>query len=118
MCGGGKGEAVFIGTEGSFIVDRVVHLASAHIHSAPSVYTMNTYEGGASKGFGEFYSQNIIFHVYYFHCCDYTDLVAQVYLLPDFLSKHSTVRLVIVDGIVFPFHHDLDDLSLSIHQMA
>ncbi|XP_029784606.1 DNA repair protein RAD51 homolog 3 isoform X5 [Suricata suricatta] len=40
------------------------------------------------------------------------ELLAQVYLLPDFLSEHSKVRLVVVDGIAFPFRHDLDDLSL------
>nr|XP_036859946.1 DNA repair protein RAD51 homolog 3 [Manis javanica] len=51
-------------------------------------------------------------NIYYFRCRDYIELPAQVYLLPDFLSEHSKVRLVVVDSIAFPFHHDLDDLSL------
>ncbi|XP_058558781.1 DNA repair protein RAD51 homolog 3 isoform X2 [Neofelis nebulosa] len=82
--GGVEGEAVFIDTEGSFMVDRVVDLATAciqHLHLITEAHM------------GE-------------------ELLAQVYLLPDFLSEHSKVRLVIVDGIAFPFRHDLDDLSL------
>ncbi|XP_012503856.1 PREDICTED: DNA repair protein RAD51 homolog 3 [Propithecus coquereli] len=61
--GGVAGEAVFIDTEGSFMVDRVVDLATA--------------------------------------CIQHLQLVAGTH-----------VRLVIVDGIAFPFRHDLDDLSL------
>lgn len=64
------------------------------------------------KALEDFTLENILSHIYYFRCCDYTELLAQIYLLPDFLSEHSKVRLVIVDGIAFPFRHDLDDLSL------
>ncbi|KAL0601679.1 DNA repair protein RAD51-like protein 3 [Plecturocebus cupreus] len=64
------------------------------------------------KALEDFTLENILSHIYYFRCRDYTELLAQVYLLPDFLSEHSEVRLVIVDGIAFPFRHDLDDLSL------
>ncbi|XP_057572249.1 DNA repair protein RAD51 homolog 3 isoform X2 [Hippopotamus amphibius kiboko] len=82
--GGVEGEAVFLDTEGSFMVDRVVDLANACIQHLQLI---------AGTHMGE-------------------ELLAQVYLLPDFLSEHSKVRLVIVDGIAFPFRHDLDDLSL------
>nr|XP_019591973.1 PREDICTED: DNA repair protein RAD51 homolog 3 isoform X1 [Rhinolophus sinicus] len=82
--GGVEGEAVFIDTEGSFMVDRVVDLATACIQHLQLI---------AGTHLGE-------------------ELLAQVYLLPDFLSEHSKVRLVIVDGIAFPFRHDLDDLPL------
>uniref|UniRef100_A0A2K5RQX2 DNA repair protein RAD51 homolog 3 n=1 Tax=Cebus imitator TaxID=2715852 RepID=A0A2K5RQX2_CEBIM len=84
--GGVAGEAVFIDTEGSFMVHR--------------------------KALEDFTLENILSHIYYFRCRDYTELLAQVYLLPAFLSEQSKVRLVIVDGIAFPFRHDLDDLSL------
>nr|KAF6363135.1 hypothetical protein mPipKuh1_010132 [Pipistrellus kuhlii] len=39
------------------------------------------------------------------YCRDYTN-----YLLLHFLSEHSKIQLV--SGIAFPFHHDLDGLSL------
>nr|KAF6301171.1 RAD51-like protein C [Pipistrellus kuhlii] len=82
--GGVEGEAVFIDTEGSFMVDRVVDLATACIQHLHLI---------AGTGMEE-------------------ELLAQVYLLSDFLSEHAKVRLVIVDGIAFPFRHDFDDLSL------
>ncbi|XP_008569491.1 PREDICTED: DNA repair protein RAD51 homolog 3 isoform X1 [Galeopterus variegatus] len=109
--GGVAGEAVFIDTEGSFMVDRVVDLATAciqHLHLIAGTHVGEEHQ----KALEDFTLENILSHIYYFRCHDYTELLAQVYLLPDFLSEHSKVRLVIVDGIAFPFRHDLDDLSL------
>ncbi|XP_045857105.1 DNA repair protein RAD51 homolog 3-like [Meles meles] len=109
--GGVEREAVFIDTEGSFMVDRVVDLATAciqHLH-----LTAETHMGEEHpKALEDFTLENILSHIYYFRCHDYTELLAQVYLLPDFLSEHSKLRLVIVDGIAFPFRPDLDDLAL------
>uniref|UniRef100_A0A8C9UUQ1 DNA repair protein RAD51 homolog 3 n=1 Tax=Spermophilus dauricus TaxID=99837 RepID=A0A8C9UUQ1_SPEDA len=109
--GGVAGEAVFIDTEGSFMVDRVVDLAIAciqHLHLIAGTHMEEEHE----RALKDFTLENILSHIYYFRCHDYTELLAQVYLLPDFLSGHSKVRLVIVDGIAFPFRHDIDDLSL------
>ncbi|OBS74431.1 hypothetical protein A6R68_15036 [Neotoma lepida] len=109
--GGIAGEAVFIDTEGSFMVDRVVTLATAciqHLHLIAGAHMEEDHQ----KALEDFTLENILSHIYYFRCHDYTELLAQVYLLPDFLSDHSKVRLVIIDGIAFPFRHDLDDLSL------
>ncbi|XP_057572248.1 DNA repair protein RAD51 homolog 3 isoform X1 [Hippopotamus amphibius kiboko] len=109
--GGVEGEAVFLDTEGSFMVDRVVDLANACIQHLQLI--AGTHMGEEHpKALQDFTLENILSHIYYFRCHDYTELLAQVYLLPDFLSEHSKVRLVIVDGIAFPFRHDLDDLSL------
>nr|XP_045014554.1 DNA repair protein RAD51 homolog 3 isoform X2 [Jaculus jaculus] len=109
--GGVAGEAVFIDTEGSFMVNRVVDLATAcirHLRLTAGTHSEEEYQ----QALEDFTLENILSHIYYFRCHDYTELLAQVYLLPDFLSDHSKVRLVIVDGIAFPFRHDLDDLSL------
>ncbi|XP_049716444.1 DNA repair protein RAD51 homolog 3 isoform X3 [Elephas maximus indicus] len=109
--GGVAGEAVFIDTEGSFMIDRVVDLATAciqHLHLITGTHMEEEHQ----KALEDFTLENILSHIYYFRCRDCTELLAQVYLLPDFLSEHSKVRLVIVDGIAFPFRHDLDDLSL------
>uniref|UniRef100_A0AC11BWN9 RAD51 paralog C n=1 Tax=Ovis aries TaxID=9940 RepID=A0AC11BWN9_SHEEP len=159
--GGVEGEAVFIDTEGSFMVDRVVDLATACIQHLQLIAGTQMGEEHP-KALQDFTLENILSHIYYFRCRDYTELLAQVYLLSDFLSEHSkvtqmvknlpamektqggvicisevidispgnldsslcffqpsvshdvlcNVRLVIVDGIAFPFRHDLDDLSL------
>lgn len=109
--GGLAGEAVFIDTEGSFMVDRVVDIATACVQHCQLIAETHQ-EEDFQKSLETFSLESILSHIYYFRCHDYTELLAQVYLLPDFLSEHSKVRLVIVDGIAFPFRHDFEDLSL------
>ncbi|XP_058558783.1 DNA repair protein RAD51 homolog 3 isoform X4 [Neofelis nebulosa] len=90
--GGVEGEAVFIDTEGSFMVDRVVDLATAciqHLHLITEAHMGEEHP----KALEDFTLENILSHIYYFRCRDYTELLAQVYLLPDFLSEHSKVLL-------------------------
>lgn len=109
--GGVNGEAVFIDTEGSFMVGRVVDLATAciqHLHLVAGTHKEKEY----SEALEDFTLENILSHIYYFRCCNYTELLAQLYLLPEFLSEHSKVRLVIVDSIAIPFRNDIDDLTL------
>ncbi|XP_033039567.1 DNA repair protein RAD51 homolog 3 isoform X4 [Trachypithecus francoisi] len=90
--GGVAGEAVFIDTEGSFMVDRVVDLATACIQHLQLIAEKHKGEEHR-KALEDFTLDNILSHIYYFRCRDYTELLAQVYLLPDFLSEHSKVIL-------------------------
>lgn len=46
------------------------------------------------KALETFSLESILSHIYYFRCRDYIELLAQVYLLPDFLSEHSKVRVI------------------------
>ncbi|KFO57177.1 DNA repair protein RAD51 3, partial [Corvus brachyrhynchos] len=109
--GGVAGEAVFIDTEGSFMVDRVVDIAAACVQHCHLIAEAQQ-EEDHRKALETFSLENILSHIYYFRCRDYVELLAQVYLLPEFLSEHSKVRLVVIDGIAFPFRHDFEDLSL------
>ncbi|XP_025927196.1 DNA repair protein RAD51 homolog 3 isoform X4 [Apteryx rowi] len=109
--GGLAGEAVFIDTEGSFMVDRVVDVATACVQHCQLIAEAHQEEDHL-KALETFSLESILSHIYYFRCRDYIELLAQVYLLPDFLSEHSKVRLVVIDGIAFPFRHDFEDLSL------
>ncbi|XP_007481864.1 DNA repair protein RAD51 homolog 3 isoform X2 [Monodelphis domestica] len=109
--GGVAGEAIFLDTEGSFMVDRVADLATAcvqHLHLIAGSHLEEEHQ----KALENFSLESILSHIYYFRCHNYTELLAQVHLLPDFLLEHSKVQLIIVDGIAFPFRHDFDDLSL------
>uniref|UniRef100_A0A8D0HJU4 DNA repair protein RAD51 homolog 3 n=1 Tax=Sphenodon punctatus TaxID=8508 RepID=A0A8D0HJU4_SPHPU len=109
--GGLAGEAVFIDTEGSFMVDRVVDIATVCVQHCQLIAETHQ-EEDHQKALETFSLENILSHIYYFRCHDYVELLAQVYLLPDFLLEHSKVRLVIIDGIAFPFRHDFEDFSL------
>lgn len=44
-------------------------------------------------------------------CNDYMELLAELHLLPDFLSDHPKVRLLVIDSVAFPFRQHFDDLS-------
>lgn len=44
-------------------------------------------------------------------CRDYVELLAQIHLLPDFLSEHPGVRLLLIDSVAFAFRPLFDDLS-------
>ncbi|NXE37393.1 RA51C protein, partial [Ptilorrhoa leucosticta] len=109
-----KKKTVFIDTEGSFMVDRVVDIAAAcvqHCHLIAEAQQKKK----KKKTLESFSLENILSHIYYFRCRDYIELLAQVYLLPEFLSEHSKVRFFLFkknDGIAFPFRHDFEDLSL------
>ncbi|XP_072502961.1 DNA repair protein RAD51 homolog 3 isoform X2 [Notamacropus eugenii] len=110
--GGVAGEAVFLDTEGSFMIDRVVDLATACVQHLHLIAGSHLEEEEYQKALENFSLESILSHIYYFRCHHYTELLAQVHLLPDFLLEHSKVQLIIVDGIAFPFRHDFDDLSL------
>ncbi|XP_042298426.1 DNA repair protein RAD51 homolog 3 [Sceloporus undulatus] len=109
--GGLAGEAVFIDTEGSFMVDRVADMAAACVQHCRLIAERHPDEDH-QPALETFSLENILSHIYYFRCHDYVELLALVYLLPDFLSEHPKVRLVVIDGIAFPFRHDIEDLSL------
>ncbi|KAH9492193.1 DNA repair protein rad51c [Bulinus truncatus] len=97
--GGVDGEAVYIDTEGSFIVDRLVDIATA---------TVDHCELGSI----DITVEKILAGIHYFYCQDYTELLACVHLLPSFLSQHQKVKLVIVDSIACPFRQEFSDMSL------
>ncbi|XP_044286062.1 DNA repair protein RAD51 homolog 3 isoform X3 [Varanus komodoensis] len=86
--GGLAGEAIFIDTEGSFMVDRVADMASACVQHCRLIAELHPEEDHMTA-LGTFSLENILSHIYYIRCHGYVELLAEVYLLPDFLSEHS-----------------------------
>ncbi|XP_048840345.1 DNA repair protein RAD51 homolog 3 isoform X2 [Brienomyrus brachyistius] len=108
VCFGGLGgQAVYVDTEGSFMVQRVVDVAKAAVEHC-SLLADDAEQREALKVFTV---EDILSKLYLFRCHDYVELLAETYLLPDFLSQHPEVRLVVIDSIAFPFRHDFEDLS-------
>ncbi|TRY99734.1 hypothetical protein DNTS_033604 [Danionella cerebrum] len=102
VCFGGLGgKALYIDTEGSFMVQRVADIAEAAVQHC-------TLLAEDTEGFN---IEKILSNLFLVRCQDYVELLAEVYLLPDFLSEHPEVRLVAIDSIAFPFRHDFEDLS-------
>ncbi|XP_028662784.1 DNA repair protein RAD51 homolog 3 [Erpetoichthys calabaricus] len=106
--GGVEGHSVYIDTEGSFLVDRVVDVAEAALQHCKQQHG-KTGQLGALENFT---LETILSNIFFFRCHDYVELLAQVHLLPDFLFKHPKVRFLVVDSIAYPFRHEFEDLSV------
>ncbi|XP_021370414.1 DNA repair protein RAD51 homolog 3-like [Mizuhopecten yessoensis] len=106
--GGLEAEVIYIDTEGSFIVERLVDIVTATVEHCKEI------AGGDqdSGELGDFTPERVLSRMHYYRCHDYIELLATIHLLPDFIKQHSKVRLVIVDSVAFHFRHDFDDMSL------
>lgn len=108
VCFGGLGgKALYIDTEGSFLVQRVVDMAEAAVQHC----TLLAEDTEQRQALEELTVEKILSNLFLVRCHDYVELLAEVYLLPDFISEHPEVRLVVIDSIAFPFRHDFEDLS-------
>lgn len=101
--GGMNGEAIYIDTEGSFIVDRILDITKATIDHCKTVTD-------DEDTFKQFTVDYVLSRIHYFRCQDYIELLAIVQLLPEFVHQHSNVKLIIVDSVAYPFKHDFEDL--------
>ncbi|KAM9321222.1 DNA repair protein RAD51 homolog 3 [Gastrophryne carolinensis] len=109
--GGIGGEVVYFDTESNFMVERLVDIANACVLHC-SLITQAHQDENHRTAMHMFTVNHILSHLYYFGCQDYSELLAHINILPDFLAQHSKVKLVVIDSIAFPFRCDLEDLSL------
>ncbi|XP_042911452.1 DNA repair protein RAD51 homolog 3 [Parasteatoda tepidariorum] len=95
-----SGEAFYIDTEGSFIVQRLVQIANGSI---------NKYKAGLEgPDILEFSIDKILQKVHYYSCKSYTEVIAQINVLHKFLEQHKNVSLIVVDSIAFHFRYGFD----------
>ncbi|XP_067144280.1 DNA repair protein RAD51 homolog 3-like [Centruroides vittatus] len=96
--GGLEGEAMLIDTEGSFVVERLIDIASAAIDflslQDPKIENISM--------------DNMLKNVHVHQCKDYSELLAVITLLPEFLQEHSKIRLIVIDSISFHFRYGFD----------
>ncbi|MCI4387936.1 hypothetical protein PGIGA_G00079700 [Pangasianodon gigas] len=108
VCFGGLGgEAVFIDTEGGFVVERLVGVAEAAVKHCAALAE----DEEQRKALESFSVEKILSGVFLIRCQDHTELLAELHLLHDFLRKRPQVQLVVIDSVAFPFRHELEDLS-------
>ncbi|KAF1390971.1 hypothetical protein PFLUV_G00063670 [Perca fluviatilis] len=105
--GGVGGQVVYIDTEGSFLLQRVVDIAAAAVQHC-SLLVEDDEQRVAMETFTV---ETILSNMFLVRCHDYVELLAEVHLLPDFLSEHPRVRLLVIDSVAFPFRQHFDDLS-------
>ena len=112
------GEAVYIDTEGSFMVERVAEMAtelSNHLHKLArgqaaknkSQDTVMSHITAAQSMTRDRFLEGIqIFRVH-----DQAETVATIHHLAAFLKLHTKIRLVVIDSIAFHFRQDLGDTT-------
>ncbi|XP_024023085.1 DNA repair protein RAD51 homolog 3 isoform X2 [Morus notabilis] len=108
--GGLGGKAVYIDTEGSFMVERALQIAEA------SVLDMVEYNDLLRKEHRKcqvnLKPNDLLESIYYFRICSYTEQMAVISYLDKFISAHKDVKIVIVDSVTFHFRQDFEDLAL------
>ncbi|XP_021904349.1 DNA repair protein RAD51 homolog 3 isoform X2 [Carica papaya] len=108
--GGLGGKAIYIDTEGSFMVERAIQIAEA------SIEDMSEYNEFLHKdlraGQVKIKPKDLLENIFYFRVCTYTEQIALINHLDKFVSEHKDVKVIIVDSITFHFRQDFDDLAL------
>ncbi|XP_021804951.1 DNA repair protein RAD51 homolog 3 isoform X2 [Prunus avium] len=108
--GGLGGKAVYIDTEGSFMVERALQIAEA------SVVDMSHYNELLRKELRtcqvEIQPTDILKNIFYFRICSYTEQIALINHLDKFILEHNDVKIVIIDSVTFHFRQDFEDLAL------
>lgn len=102
--GGLGGEALFIDTEGSFNIERLLDVATAVANhfNPPTV---------PSKKLGEekqFSVDGILRSVHYYRCIDFAAFMGLINFLPSFVNSHPKTKLIIIDNITYHFRHNFD----------
>lgn len=125
--GGLGGEAIYIDTEGSFMIERVANMAealsvhlkkiskipcrpkrSASSSSPPLQPVLDPNKLSAAEGISK---QTLLNGIIVFRVHDQTEQVAVINHLHAYLSIKPRVKVVVIDSIAFHFRQDLQDTS-------
>ncbi|XP_051144688.1 DNA repair protein RAD51 homolog 3 [Andrographis paniculata] len=106
--GGLGGKAIYIDTEGSFMVERVLQIADA---CAVDMLEYNNILRRDSEAFQvNKQSRDFLDSIFYFRICTYTEQIAVINYLEKFVSEHNDVKLVVIDSITFHFRQDFENM--------
>ncbi|GIL55290.1 hypothetical protein Vafri_10852 [Volvox africanus] len=114
---GAQGQAVYVDTEGSFMVERCADIAEGAVRHVTAMAEKQAACGRPALAEG-FRSGAVVFNVtsllrgiFYFRIHDYTEQLALINMLPRFLQQYPQIRLVVFDSITFHFRQDFTDMS-------
>ncbi|KAI5647379.1 hypothetical protein M9H77_33384 [Catharanthus roseus] len=108
--GGLGGKAVYIDTEGSFMVERALQIAEACIEDLREYDSFLRKDGKPCQINKQ--PNDFLANIFYFRVCSYTEQIAVVNYLEKFISEHEDVKVVIIDSITFHFRQDFDNMAL------
>ncbi|KAL1349526.1 hypothetical protein HN51_026045 [Arachis hypogaea] len=108
--GGLGGKAIYIDTEGSFMVERVLQIAEACIEDM-SEYS-NHFHNNVQDCEVKMHPNSILENIFCFRVCSYTEQIALVNYLDKFIEEHKDVKMIIIDSVTFHFRQDFEDMAL------
>eukprot|EP00850_Spirogloea_muscicola_P016020 SM000127S26636 [mRNA] locus=s127:144054:146389:- [translate_table: standard] len=108
--GGLSGEAVYIDTEGSFMVERALEISKAWINDLHKQAASQEFES-VRQSFATMTPSDVLSSIYYFRIYDYVEQLGLINALHDFLTEHVKVKLVVIDSVTFHFRQDFDDMA-------
>ncbi|KAI3800455.1 hypothetical protein L1987_28546 [Smallanthus sonchifolius] len=109
--GGVGGKAIYIDTEGSFMVERALQIAEA-CSADMAEYSRLYRKGSQARESKMMHPKDFLENIFYFRVCSYTEQIALVNYLDKFITEHKDVKAVIIDSITFHFRQDFDDMAL------
>ncbi|KAK9813256.1 hypothetical protein WJX72_011511 [[Myrmecia] bisecta] len=115
--GGLAGSAVYIDTEGSFMVERAVEIADAccrHLQRSAA----NSGDQAKQQSASALSRDSMLANIHYFRVRDHVEQLAALQTLPNFLQQHPQVRLIVIDSITFHFRQDFQDMALRTRILA
>lgn len=110
-----EGEAVYVDTEGSFMAERAMDMASALVEYLGKMTALTPEEGGKremEEAMKTFTPEKILRGIHLFRCHEVTELLAVLETLGEFIAEHPKVRLVVIDSVAFHFRQDFQDMAL------
>jgi RAD51-like protein 2 len=97
---------VYIDCEGSFTPERVQQMASAvSTHLSKLARNTSSSKPGWVEAAAELTPELICSRIHCFRVHSHEDQIAAVRQLPDFLTDHPGVLLVVLDSVAFHFRH-------------
>ncbi|XP_008778665.2 DNA repair protein RAD51 homolog 3 isoform X2 [Phoenix dactylifera] len=107
--GGLHGKAVYIDTEGSFMVERAHQIAEGCIMDMLDKFRHHQKVILACQE--QMQPNSFLANIFYFRICSYTEQIAVINYLGKFLAEQKDVKIIIIDSVTFHFRQDFDDLA-------
>ncbi|KAL9228860.1 hypothetical protein vseg_004395 [Gypsophila vaccaria] len=108
--GGLGGKAVYVDTEGSFMVERAVQMAEGCIDDMQKDSHLRHRDLETVNE--KLRPENFLANIFHFRICSYTEQVAMINHLDKFVSENRDVKLVVIDSVTFYFRQDFEDMAL------
>ncbi|KAI3689391.1 hypothetical protein L2E82_47347 [Cichorium intybus] len=108
--GGFGSKAIYIDTEGSFMVEQALQIAQACGDDMAEYSRL--YRKGSHSHEVKIQPKDFLENIFYFRVCSYTERIALINYLDKFIGDHKDVKVVIIDSITFHFRQDFDDMAL------